>query len=102
MVAAIRRARAPFVLLDAALLQETGADGLCDAVVYVACPARTRRARTRRTRGWTDAHHRAREARQWSCRRKRARADHAIDNSDGPERTRREVARLIRQIRNER
>lgn len=99
IVAAIRRARAPHVLLDAALLQETGADALCDAVVYVACPARTRRARTRRARGWSEAHHRAREARQWSCRRKRARADFAIDNTDGQERTRREVRRLIARLR---
>jgi dephospho-CoA kinase len=99
IVAAIRRAGARHVLLDAALLQETGADALCDAVVYVACPARRRRGRTRRARGWTEAHHRAREARQWSCRRKRARADFAIDNSDGQERTRREVRRLIARLR---
>lgn len=99
IVAAIGRARAPHVLLDAALLQETGADALCDAVVYVACPARKRRARARRTRGWTEAHHRAREARQWSCRKKRARADFAVDNSDGPERTKDEVRRLIARLR---
>jgi len=99
IVAAIRRARAPHVLLDAALLQESGADALCDAVVYVACPARTRRARSRRTRGWSEAHHRAREARQWSCRRKRARADFAIDNSNGTERTRNEVRRVIQRLR---
>jgi len=96
VLAALRRARAPYVLLDAALLQETAADGLCDLVVYVACPARTRRARTRRRRGWSEAHHRAREARQWSCRRKRARADFVIDNGNGLDRTRRDVRRLIR------
>jgi dephospho-CoA kinase len=98
IVLAIGRERARDVLLDAALLQETGADELCDAVVYVSCPARKRRARTRRARGWTDAHHRAREARQWSCLRKRARADHSIDNSDGQERTRSEVRRLIARL----
>lgn len=98
VVLALKRARAPFVLLDAALLQETGADELCDAVVYVACPARTRRARTRRTRGWTEEHHRAREARQWPCRRKRARADFVIDNTGTPARTRREVRATIRRI----
>ncbi len=95
---AIRRARSPYVLLDAALLQETGGDVLCDHVVYVACPARTRRGRTRRARGWTEGHHRAREARQWPCRRKRARADFAIDNSGPPARARRDVRRLIRRI----
>lgn len=98
IVLALRRARAPYVLLDAALLQETGADGLADRVVYVACPARKRRARTRRTRGWSETHHRAREARQWSCRRKRGRADFTIDNGGPPSRTRREVRRLIRRM----
>jgi dephospho-CoA kinase len=98
IVAAVRRARAPYVLLDAALLQETGGDALCDAVVYVACPARTRRARARRTRGWTEAHYRAREARQWSCRKKRARADFAVWNGGEPARTRREVRRVLRRI----
>jgi dephospho-CoA kinase len=102
IVLAIRRARTPHVLLDAALLQETGADALADVVVYVGCPARKRRARTRRTRGWTEAHHRARELRQWSCRRKRAHADFAIDNGGPPSRTRREVRRLIRRIESRR
>lgn len=98
MERAIRRARAPYVLVDAALLQETGADRLCDAVVYVACPARTRRARTRRHRGWSDEEHRAREARQWSCRRKRAAADLVMDNAGDAARTRREVRRVLRRL----
>jgi dephospho-CoA kinase len=98
---AIRNARAPYVLLDAALLQETGADELCDHVVYVACPARTRRARTRRARGWSEAHHRAREARQWSCRKKRARADSVVRNTGDVAQTRRDVRRIIRKIEGE-
>ncbi len=95
---AIRRARAPYVLVDAALLQETGADELCDAVVYVACPARTRRARTRRHRGWSEAEHRAREARQWPLRRKRAGADLVVDNSGDLARTRSDVRRVLRTL----
>lgn len=95
---ALARADAPLVLLDAALLQETGADALCDAVVYVACPARQRRARAVRDRGWTEAEHRAREARQWSCRRKRARADFVVDNSGDRTRTRRDVRRILRRL----
>ena len=98
IVRAIRRADTPFVVLDAPLLQETGADDLCDVVVYVACPARVRRARARR-RGLSDAEHRARESHQWSCRRKRARADLVVDNGGYPARTRRQVRRALRQIR---
>jgi dephospho-CoA kinase len=95
---ALRRARAPYVLLDAALLQETGADELCDVVVYVACPARTRRARARSHRGWSGAEHRAREARQWSLRRKRAGADLVVDNAGDEARTRRDVRRVLRTL----
>lgn len=95
---ALARAAAPLVLLDAALLQESGADGLCDAVVYVACPARVRRARAVRDRGWTEAEHRAREARQWPCRRKRAHADFVVDNSGDRARTRRDVRRILRRL----
>jgi dephospho-CoA kinase len=96
--ARIRRARQDLVVLDAALLQETGADALCDQVWYVACPARERRRRARRGRGWSEAEHRAREARQWSCRRKRARADGVIDNGADEARARRDVRRALRGI----
>ncbi|MHC4933768.1 MAG: dephospho-CoA kinase [Planctomycetota bacterium] len=95
---AVRRERKPYVLLDAALLQERGAAELCDWVVYVACPARVRRARSRRDRGWSEREHRAREAQQWSCRRKRAHADLVVDNSGDPARTRRDVERVLRRI----
>jgi dephospho-CoA kinase len=95
MARALRRARAPYVLVDAPLLQERGADELCDVLVYVACPARTRRARTRRHRGWSDEEHRAREARQWPMRRKRAGADLVVDNAGDKARTRRDVRRVL-------
>ncbi|MHC4960384.1 MAG: dephospho-CoA kinase [Planctomycetota bacterium] len=87
------------VYLDAALLQESGADQLCDAVVYVACPARRRRARSRRNRGWSEADHRRREANQWPCVRKRARADFVVDNGGDEQRTRRDVASVLKRIK---
>jgi dephospho-CoA kinase len=87
------------VYLDAALLQESGLDELCDAVVYVACPARKRRARSRRNRGWSEADHRRREANQWPLRRKRARADYVVDNGGDEARTSRDVARVLKQVK---
>ena len=95
---AIRRARTPYVLVDAPLLLETGLETLCDWVIYVACPARTRRRRALATRGWSEAEHRAREARQWSLRRKRPRADLIVDNGSSPERCRLDVRRVLRCI----
>jgi len=96
--ARIAAASGPWVLLDAALLQETGADSLCDVVVFVACPARTRRRRAARTRGWTAEEHARRERRQWPVARKRARADLVVDNGDGEERTRESVRETIAAI----
>ncbi|MGQ0613128.1 MAG: dephospho-CoA kinase [Planctomycetaceae bacterium] len=93
------RARGRVVLLDAPLLQETGADLLCDRVVYVACPARVRRRRSRLARGWSAAQHRAREARQWSCRRKRARSHLVVENAGDRTRLRLDVARAAAAIR---
>jgi len=98
LVRAIGRAKAALVLVDAPLLQETGADELCDTVVYVACPARVRRARALKSRGWNEAEHRAREANQWPLARKRARADLVVDNGNGTARTRQDVRRALRQI----
>jgi len=95
---AIARSRSPLVLVEAALLQENGADGLCDAVVYVAAPARVRRARALSRHGWTEREHRAREAGQWPLRRKRARADIVVDNGGPVERTRRSVRAALRRI----
>jgi len=92
-----RGGRDALVLLDAPLLLETGLDEACGLVVYVACDARERRRRAR-ARGWTDEQHRSREARQWSCRRKRARADDVVDNNGGRDRARRDVRRILRRL----
>ena len=51
-----------------------------------------------RNRGWTAEEWRAREARQWSCRRKRAHADYVVDNGAGRERARADVLRVLAQI----
>jgi len=95
---AVARATTPYVIVDAPLLQEAGLDELCDAVVYVACDARTRRRRARATRGWTDAEHRRREKRQWPMRRKRAGATHVVENGGGRARARRDVRSVLRAI----
>ena len=96
VLTAIRKT-AGIVYLDAPLLLETGADELCDWLVYVACPARVRRRRAR-TRGWTDAEHRRRERRQWPLRKKRARADFVVDNHGNLAATRRDVRRVLRRL----
>jgi len=96
--AAIEKARTRYVLLDAPLLLETGLDRLCDSLVYVACPARVRRRRAAVNRGWSEAEHRERESRQWTLRRKRARADYIVNNGSTPATAARDVRRILRRL----
>ena len=94
----LERAEEKVVLIDAPLLQETGLDAMCDLVAYVTCPARLRRTRSRHARGWTRKEHDAREARQWSCRKKRARADFVVRNGSDPRAFRSDLRRLSKRI----
>ena len=81
-IAEARAAGAPAILLDAAVLLETGWRDDCDAVVFVDVP-RGERLRRVAARGWDAAELDRREASQWSLARKRAAADAIIDNA-GP------------------
>lgn len=74
------------IILDAALLLETGWDNWCEKIVYVDAPREARLARAK-ARGWDEEDFAAREGAQESLDRKRARADVIIDNSGSPEKT---------------
>ncbi|NNJ24024.1 dephospho-CoA kinase [Alienimonas chondri] len=67
------------VLLDAAVLLETGWRDLCEKVVFVDVP-RSERLRRVASRGWDAAELDRRETSQWSLDRKRAAADATVDN----------------------
>jgi dephospho-CoA kinase len=88
----IAKSRGVFIV-DAALLQETGADAWCDAVVYVDTPRRVRLARAA-SRGWPPGEMRRRERFQWSAAKKRSAADYVIDNSGSLADTERQVHAL--------
>jgi dephospho-CoA kinase len=77
------RGTAPLIVLDAAILLETGWDRVCDLVVFVDAPLAVRLDRVARGRGWTDETLRAREAAQWPADRKRDRADVVLRNDSG-------------------
>jgi len=78
-----RDGAAPAVVLDAAILLESGWDQECDVVVFVDAPREERRARVERTRGWSRADFEAREAAQMPCDAKRRRADYVLPNVAG-------------------
>jgi dephospho-CoA kinase len=78
------------MVMDAALLLETGWDQWCEKTVFVDAPREARLARAI-ARGWSEEDFAAREAVQESLDRKRARADLIIDNSGSPQRTQAQV-----------
>lgn len=91
------RRRGGLILLDAALLLETGADRWCDAVVFVDAPSACRKRRVR-NRGWDPGEWERRERVQWPVARKRARADWVLRNQGSRIRLRRKVENLARKI----
>lgn len=79
-IEAARNSGPPFVLLDAAILLETGWRELCDSIVFV--DANDDHRQTRATnRGWTPEQWRDREASQMELSEKRRQADAIIDNN---------------------
>ena len=74
---------------------EAGWVDVCDHVVFVEAGEDVRRERVTR-RGWRIDEMVRREAAQLPLTRKRARADHVLDNSSTPEHLRRQVGDLMR------
>lgn len=85
------------VVLDAAIMLETGWAEVCDRVVYVHAPRAARLRRLADQRGWSAKEVEAREEAQLSLTEKASRANSAIDNSESPERLAQQVAELLRQ-----
>ena len=74
------------VVIDAALLFETGWNALCNGVLFIDTPREQRLARAIE-RGWTEQQFIAREAAQLPVAEKRQRATWVLDNAHTPEQT---------------
>ncbi len=70
-----------FIVLDAAVLLESGWDRYCDWIVYVHVPLSLRWQRLRQQRSWTKEEFHQRTRAQISLTDKVTRADFVIDNS---------------------
>jgi dephospho-CoA kinase len=92
-------AGAPLVIVDAALLLETGWGELCDVVAFVDTPAELRQQRAHEHRRWNAAEFARREAAQWSVDQKRAAAKEAIPNAGSEAELAKEVAHLWERIK---
>ena len=69
------------VILDAALLLESGLAPLCDLLIFIDTPEDLRWQRANISRGWSLEELRRRELSQWPLDQKRAACSHSIDNS---------------------
>ena len=87
-----------WVILDAALLFETGADALCDVVVFVSAP-RELRARRTRARGWGPGELRRRERFQFPVAYKKKKAHYVIDNAGTKSRTEEQTRKICDELR---
>ena len=85
------------LVVDAALLLESGWNSACDLVVFVDAPRELRLARAE-SRGWTEQQFSQREAVQWPVEKKRRASDHVLSN-DG---TREELRSRVRDYWRER
>ena len=91
-----RRDDVRFVVLDAAVMLESGWNGVCDQLIFVDAPRPLRLERVRRQRGWTEADLQARESLQMPLAEKRSRADAVIDNGSTMQRLADQVSALLR------
>ncbi len=83
------------IVLDAAIMLETGWDRVCDWIVYVDAPHDQRLERLTCQRGWTEKQMQQRAAAQWPLTEKRKRADFVVDNSGTLEELSEQVDRLL-------
>ena len=69
------------IVLDAALMLETGWRDFCDRLVFIDTPTEQRMKRVGETRGWSREQLQSREESQFPLEQKRREADDVVDNS---------------------
>jgi dephospho-CoA kinase len=86
------------VILDAAVLLETGWKEFCDTVVFIDVPEDIRRNRVIQNRNWTAEEFAAREANQLPLEIKKQLSDHVIDNSTTVEFAAQQLRQIVAKI----
>jgi len=84
-----------FIVLDAAIMLETGWAIVCDQIVFVDAPRELRLRRLQQTRGWSEEEVTRREQAQLPVEEKRRHADAVLDNAGRPEDVGRQVQELL-------
>jgi dephospho-CoA kinase len=86
-----------FIILDAAIMLETGWHRSCQKLVFVDTPAELRLARLQEKRGWDEQELKRREKAQMPLEVKRRHADAVIVNDAGPDKVFLEVKSTLEQ-----
>jgi len=97
-LAAAKRARPRAVVLDCALLLESGLDDRCDATIVVEAAEQRRVRRVAASRGWSAREFKRRQAAQWPAPEKRSRADRILRNDGTPGELQRACADLLDEL----
>jgi dephospho-CoA kinase len=84
-----------FIILDAAIMLETGWHEVCDKLVFVDVPREIRLERIAQSRGWSEEKLALREKAQLPLTQKAGRADHRLDNSQDLAHLQRQVDQLL-------
>ena len=87
------------IVLDAAILLETGWGRDCDRLIFVNTPQEERLKRLAVARGWMPKEVEQRERAQLSLEEKTAKADVIIDNAGDLSQTRVQVERFVQELR---
>lgn len=86
------------VLLDAAVLLESGWRDMCSAVVYIDASFEDRLRRVQETRNWSEDQLRVREASQLSLDQKKKESDSVISNRGEPAQAARQLIEFVEAI----
>jgi dephospho-CoA kinase len=87
--------RVKFIVLDAAIMLETGWNEVCDKLVFVDVPREIRLERIAHSRGWSEEKLALREQAQLPLTQKASRADHRLDNSQDLAHLQHQVDKLL-------
>ncbi|HUU69601.1 MAG TPA: dephospho-CoA kinase [Planctomycetota bacterium] len=97
-----RRQGSPWIVLDAALLFETGLDTTCDIRIFVESDWTIRAERARRDRGWTEDDLRRRDAAQLPVQQKITFSDYIVNNNRTKDETKRQIENIVTCIKRHR
>ena len=93
---AARKEESAWVVLDAALLFETGLDEVCDVKIFVETSPHVRAERARQNRGWNTQELSRRQQAQVSLESKRESSDYIINNSGKKHETKRQIEEIVK------